>query len=99
MGLNLETLIGILVILILLILADGIRRMLRDRGRRLKVRIDPRVRDYSSEPVEERNPELLGGPRVVTRNRAPDAQPDSEPGKGRRACDAHHGGITAGPVW
>lgn len=79
MGLNLETLIGILVILILLILADGIRRMLRDRGRRLKVRIDPRVRDYSSEPVEERNPELLGGPRVVTRNRAPDAQPDSEP--------------------
>src|SRR5690606_2747364 len=79
MGLNLETLIGILVILILLILADGIRRMLRDSGRSLKVRIDPRVRDYSSEPTEERNPELLGGPRVVSRNGTSDTQPDSEP--------------------
>lgn len=78
MGLNLETLIGILVILILLILADGIRRMLRDRGRSLKVRIDPSVRNYSDEPVEERNPELLGGPRVVTRTRQAEAQPDSE---------------------
>jgi cell division protein ZipA len=78
MGLNLETLIGILVILILLILADGIRRMLRDRGRSLKVRIDPSVRNYSDEPVEERNPELLGGPRVVTRTRQAAAQPDSE---------------------
>ena len=29
MGLNLETLIGILVMLILLILADGVRRMIR----------------------------------------------------------------------
>lgn len=79
MGLNLETLIGILVILILLILADGIRRMLRDRGRSLKVRIDPSVRNYSDEPVEERNPELLGGPRVVTRNRPAEEVADSEP--------------------
>jgi cell division protein ZipA len=30
MGLNLETLIGILVILILLILVDGMRRMIRE---------------------------------------------------------------------
>ncbi|MCB1837960.1 MAG: cell division protein ZipA [Alcanivoracaceae bacterium] len=79
MGLNLETLIGILVILILLILADGIRRMLRDRGRSLKVRIDPSVRNYQDAPAEERNPELLGGPRVVQRNRAADNQADSEP--------------------
>lgn len=79
MGLNLETLIGILVILILLILADGIRRMLRDRGRSLKVRIDPSVRNYQDAPAEERNPELLGGPRVVQRNRAVDNQAESEP--------------------
>lgn len=79
MGLNLETLIGILVILILLILADGIRRMLRDRGRSLKVRIDPSVRNYQDAPVEERNPELLGGPRVVQRNRPADNQAESEP--------------------
>lgn len=78
MGLNLETLIGILVILILLILADGVRRMLRDRGRRLKVRIDPRVRDYADDPVEERNPELLGGARVVSRKSAADVAPDAE---------------------
>ena len=40
MGLNLETLIGILVILILLILADGVRRMIRERHGRLRMRID-----------------------------------------------------------
>ena len=44
MGLNLETLIGILVILILLILADGVRRMIRERHGRLRMRIDRRFR-------------------------------------------------------
>ncbi|MDF1780281.1 MAG: cell division protein ZipA [Alcanivoracaceae bacterium] len=67
MGLNLETLIGILVILILLILADGLRRMLRERGSRLRVRIDPRVREYKDdEQTDQRNPELpSGGARVI----------------------------------
>ena len=49
MGLNLETLIGILVILILLILADGVRRMIRERHGRLRMRIDPRYRDQAEE--------------------------------------------------
>lgn len=67
MGLNLETLIGILVVLILLILVDGIRRMVRDRRGRLKVRIDPRVKDLP-DIVEAPNRELIGGPRTVTRD-------------------------------
>jgi cell division protein ZipA len=67
MGLNLETLIGILVVLILLILADGIRRMVRDRSGRLKVRIDPRVKDLP-DIVEAPNRELIGGPRTVNRD-------------------------------
>ncbi|MBQ0753548.1 MAG: cell division protein ZipA [Gammaproteobacteria bacterium] len=67
MGLNLETLIGILVVLILLILADGIRRMVRDRSGRLKVRIDPRVKDLP-DIIEAPNRELIGGPRTVNRD-------------------------------
>lgn len=67
MGLNLETLIGILVVLILLILADGIRRMVRDRSGRLKVRIDPRVKDLP-DIVEAPNREVIGGPRTVSRD-------------------------------
>lgn len=66
MGLNLETLIGILVILILLIVADGLRRVLRDRSGRLKVRIDPRFKDHGEEDNEDFNPELpSGSARVV----------------------------------
>ena len=53
MGLNLETLIGILVILILLILADGLRRMFRERQGRLRMRIDPRYRDAPEEEDAE----------------------------------------------
>lgn len=63
MGLNLETLIGILVILILLIVADGLRRMWRDRHSRLRMRIDPRFRDLPDEP--DHNPELAGPARVI----------------------------------
>lgn len=78
MGLNLETLIGILVILILLILADGIRRMLRERGGRLKVRIDPQVREIPDDPGSSKNSELPGGgARVVSRS-APTAQKVTE---------------------
>ncbi len=69
MGLNLETLIGILVILILLILADGVRRMIRERQGRLRMRIDPRYRDAQEEDAEKAdyNPELIGTARVVRR--------------------------------
>ncbi len=79
MGLNLETLIGILVILILLILGDGVRRMLRDRSSRLRVRIDPSVRKLADEPEEPRNPELVGQARVVTRKPATAASSVAEP--------------------
>ncbi|KAF0804234.1 cell division protein ZipA [Alcanivorax xiamenensis] len=72
MGLNLETLIGILVILILLILADGVRRMIRERHGRLRMRIDRRFRRPTGEEDEEddfleSNPEVIGRPRVVSR--------------------------------
>ncbi len=65
MGLNLETLIGILVILILLILADGVRRMIRERHGRLRMRIDPRYRDAQEEEQDGYNPEVIGTARVV----------------------------------
>lgn len=69
MGLNLETLIGILVVLILLIIGDGMRRMLRERSSRLRVRIDPRVKDIPDLPDDGRNPELpSGGARVINRS-------------------------------
>ncbi|KAF0810199.1 cell division protein ZipA [Alcanivorax sp. S71-1-4] len=71
MGLNLETLVGILVILILLIMADGLRRMLRERNTRLRMKIEPRHRrdETEAEGSEDRfNPELpSGGARVVQR--------------------------------
>ena len=79
MGLNLETLIGILVVLIVLILGDGIRRMIRDRNSRLRVRIDPRVRDLPDEPEEPRNAELVSGPRVVSRTAVTAQAPVAEP--------------------
>ncbi|MZR62121.1 cell division protein ZipA [Alcanivorax sp. DP30] len=72
MGLNLETLIGILVILILLILADGLRRMFRERQGRLRMRIDPRFRDApEEEEKDDYHPELIGAARVVRRGDAP----------------------------
>ena len=72
MGLNLETLIGILVILILLILADGLRRMFRERQGRLRMRIDPRFRDAPEEDEEDDyNPEVIGSSRVVRRGEQP----------------------------
>lgn len=72
MGLNLETLIGILVILILLILADGIRRMVRERQGQLRMRIDPRFRDADDIEDEDLNPEL-GEMRVVQRGESANA--------------------------
>ncbi len=80
MGLNLETLIGILVILILLILADGLRRMFRERQGQLRMRIDPRFRDAPEEEDEEDyNPEVIGTSRVVRRGEQPVYADDPEP--------------------
>lgn len=90
MGLNLETLVGILVILILLIAADGFRRMLRERATRLRMSIRPsrrRVQDDDDDHSnDEHNPELpSGGARRVQRHVAapgPDSQQalfDDEP--------------------
>lgn len=77
MGLNLETLIGILIILILLILGDGVRRMLRERRNRLRLRLDPRFTAQTEDDTPELNPELPGGgARVV--NRPGSRQPDPE---------------------
>lgn len=79
MGLNLETLIGILVILILLILADGVRRMLRERHTRLRFRLDPRYTggEEEEEAVDEHNPELPSGGARVRRRDEPLAEPES----------------------
>lgn len=68
MGLNLETLIGILVILILLIVADGLRRVWRERQGRLRMRIRPGSDGEQDDPEEDHNPELIGTARVVRRN-------------------------------
>ena len=69
MGLNLETLIGILVILILLILADGVRRMIRERHGRLRMRIDRRFgKGPAADDSDDDYPnELIGRPRVRSR--------------------------------
>jgi cell division protein ZipA len=66
MGLNLETLIGILIILILLIVADGVRRMVREHRSRLRIKVDPRFSD-APETDEDNNPELPGGSARVVR--------------------------------
>lgn len=66
MGLNLETLIGILIILILLIIGDGLRRMVREHRSRLRIKVDPRMGD-EPDTEADKNPELPGGgARVVT---------------------------------
>ena len=72
MGLNLETLIVILFLLILVIIGDGVRRVLRDRGSRLRMRIDPGLKDLVNDDGDERNPELpSGSARVVSRDDGP----------------------------
>jgi cell division protein ZipA len=66
---GLETLIVILVILIIGILADGVRRMLKERNNRLHLRIDPKAKELAKQPYEEVNPELpSGGARVLPRS-------------------------------
>lgn len=91
MGLNLETLIGILIILILLIVADGVRRMVREHRSRLRIKVDPR---FSDAPEDEgNNPELPGGGARVVRpasgeSAAGDQALDAEPGAGTDADEA-----------
>ncbi len=68
MGLNLETLVTILVVLTLVILADAVRRMIRDR--RSQFKLNDLSKHGLGEDGEEAfdNPELPnGGARVVTR--------------------------------
>lgn len=81
MGLNLETLIGILVILILLIVADGVRRMVREHRGRLRVKLDPRVSsgDASDQDEYDSNPELPGGGARVVRPTEGEMRPAAEP--------------------
>lgn len=73
---GLETLIVILVILIVGILADGVRRMLKERNNRLHLRIDPKAKELAKQPYDERNPELpSGGARTVRGEPAARRQP------------------------
>lgn len=74
-----EILIGILLVLILLILADGARRMLRDRGSRLRLRIDPAVSRHKGDDIPETNPELIGTARVIKRSGAAPSQRQTPP--------------------
>ncbi|WP_111657026.1 cell division protein ZipA [Isoalcanivorax indicus] len=105
MGLNLETLVGILVILILLIMADGLRRMLRERHSSLRMKIEPRRHrddDDAAEPVEH-NPELpSGGARVVQRMLAQRAEQEAADAarQAREAAeaDAGDGGRVSPPL-
>ncbi|MBZ2189920.1 cell division protein ZipA [Alcanivorax sp. JB21] len=88
MGLNLETLVGILVILILLIMADGLRRMLRERQDSLRMKIEPRRRDNDDEPRPEHNPELpSGGARVVQRMLAQRAEAEAAEAAAQRSAE------------
>ncbi|MCK0538430.1 cell division protein ZipA [Alcanivorax quisquiliarum] len=90
MGLNLETLVGILVILILLIMADGLRRMLRERNTRLRMKLKPRrshTEESDTASSADFNPELpSGGARVVQRILAQRAaeEADGEAASGQR---------------
>ncbi len=68
---GLETLIVILVILIIGILADGVRRMLKERNSRLHLRIDPKAKELAKQPYDDANPELpSGGARPIPRSGA-----------------------------
>lgn len=68
MGLNLETLVTILVGLTLVILADAMRRMFRDRRSQFKLKgLSKEAPDFAEEEDLD-NPELpFGGARVVAR--------------------------------
>lgn len=66
MGLNLETLIFILAILVLLIVADGLRRVWRDRRGRLKMKIDRRLIDqFPEDDNEPVNRDIIGPTRIT----------------------------------
>ena len=68
---GLETLKVILVILIIGILADGVRRMLKERNSRLHLRIDPKAKELAKQPYDDANPELpSGGARPIPRSGA-----------------------------
>lgn len=95
---GLETLIVILVILIIGILADGVRRMLKERNNRLRLRIDPKAKELAKQPYDEVNPELpSGGARVLPRTgaevRTPKPAPTTRrrqaPGLGNTGSTAH----------
>lgn len=77
---GLETLIVILVILIIGILADGVRRMLKERNSRLHLRIDPKAKELAKQPYDERNPELPSGGARAVRGGEPAAR--RQPGLG-----------------
>ena len=82
---GLETLIVILVILIIGILADGVRRMLKERNNRLHLRIDPKAKELAKQPYEEVNPELpSGGARVSPRTGGSAPAPKPVPTTQRR---------------
>jgi cell division protein ZipA len=59
-----QTLIWILVIAILLVAADAVRRIINDRRGQLRMKIDPRFHDL---PEDDRNPELPGKARPAAR--------------------------------
>ncbi|MFN3713080.1 MAG: cell division protein ZipA [Alcanivoracaceae bacterium] len=79
---GLETLIVILVILIIGILADGVRRMLKERSNRLHLRIDPRARELVKQPADDTNPELPSGGARVARGAGAQAPRRQSPGLG-----------------
>lgn len=80
MGLNLETLVTILVVLTLVILADAMRRMIRDRRSQFKLKgLSKNAPDFDDEQ-EFDNPELpFGGARVVARRFNHEAKEESAP--------------------
>lgn len=82
MGLNLETLVMILGVLTLAILADGVRRMIRDRHVQTKLKgLGKHDTSFNISDEELDNPELpSGGARVVSRtfNKVKVAEPLAE---------------------
>ncbi len=86
---GLETLIVILVILIIGILADGVRRMLKERNKRLHMRIDPKAKELAKQPYNDANPELpSGGARVLPRSGNATPPPKPVPITQRRQAPA-----------
>lgn len=68
MGLNLGTLVTILVVLILFIVLDGVRRVLKEKRGSLSLRIDKRFVDLPDSP--DHNPELPAGGARLAREKA-----------------------------